>query len=45
MKKYNYKPIWVNQKIHLKVKKESVKKKITMGELIESLIKKNENIT
>lgn len=38
-KKFNYKAIWVKPKTHLKVKKEAVRKKLSMGDLIEEIIK------
>ncbi len=38
VKKSNLKPIWVKPKTHLKVKKEAVRKKVTMSNLIDSLL-------
>jgi hypothetical protein len=39
MKEKQLKPIWVKPKTHLKVKKEAVKRKVTMSNLIDNLIK------
>ena len=36
--KTQLKPIWVKPKTHLKVKKEAVKRKVTMSNLIDSLL-------
>jgi hypothetical protein len=38
MNKQPLKPIWVKPKTHLKVKKEAVRKKVTMSNLIDNLI-------
>ena len=38
MKEKTLKPIWVKPKTHLKVKKEAVRKKMTMSSLIDNLI-------